>query len=238
MECGDPCHRHPPGALGGDYDHPHPPHHAGVLILRFQLFERHRQLILRNRLARVPRAEPVTATAPPEPALLDAPAAAPRDPAAFEALYRAHYRHVYAVTLRMTCDVSRAEDLTQEVFVRVWQKLPTFRGESALSTWIHTVAVRTTLENMRSESRREARVTTTDDPGRYAAEARRAMPETAVDLERAIAALPPGARKVLLLHDVNGYRYHEIAEMLGVSLGTVKSQLNRARRLMMEALER
>jgi len=180
----------------------------------------------------------VTATAPPEPALLDAPAAAPPDPAAFEALYRAHYRHVYAVTLRMTCDASRAEDLTQEVFVRVWQKLPTFRGESALSTWIHTVAVRTTLESMRSESRREARVMTTDEPGRYAAEARRAMPETAVDLERAIAALPPGARNVLLLHDVNGYRYHEIAEMLGVSLGTVKSQLNRARRLMMEALER
>ena len=180
----------------------------------------------------------MTATAPPEPALLDAVAAAPRDPADFEALYRAHYRHVYAVTLRMTCDVSRAEDLTQEVFVRVWQKLPTFRGESALSTWIHTVAVRTTLENMRSESRREARVTVTDDPGRYAAEAKRAMPETAVDLERAIAALPPGARKVLLLHDVTGYRYHEIAEMLGVSLGTVKSQLNRARRLMMEALER
>lgn len=180
----------------------------------------------------------MTPTAPPEHALPDAPAAAPRDPAAFEALYRAHHRHVYAVTLRMTCDPARAEDLTQEVFVRVWEKLATFRGESALGTWIHAVAVRTALESMRSESRREARVMTTDEPGRYAVEARRAMPETAVDLERAIAALPPGARSVLLMHDVDGYRYHEIAEMLGVSLGTVKSQLNRARRLMMEALER
>jgi RNA polymerase sigma-70 factor, ECF subfamily len=187
--------------------------------------------------ARDPRSLPVTLTAPPEPALTDA-AAAPRDPCAFEALYRAHYRHVYAITLRMTCDPARAEEVTQEVFVRVWQKLPGFRGESALGTWIHTVAVRTTLEHLRSESRREARVMTTDEPDRYAAEARRAMPDTAVDLERAIAALPPGARSVLLMHDVNGYRYHEIAEMLGVSLGTVKSQLNRARRLMMEALER
>jgi RNA polymerase sigma factor (sigma-70 family) len=179
----------------------------------------------------------VTLTASPEPALPDT-AAAPRDPGAFEALYRAHHRHVYAVTLRMTCDASRAEDLVQEVFVRVWQKLPGFRGESALSTWIHIIAVRTTLEHMRSESRRHARVTTVEDPARYATEARRAMPETAVDLERALAGLPPGARNVLLMHDVNGYRYHEIAEMLGVSLGTVKSQLNRARRLMMEALER
>jgi RNA polymerase sigma-70 factor, ECF subfamily len=182
-----------------------------------------------------PQPSPVTAIAPTEPA---PPAAEPRDPAAFEALYRAHYRHVYAVTLRMTCDAERAEELTQEVFVRVWQKLPGFRGESALGTWIHTVAVRTTLQQMRSDSRRHARVMTTDEPGRYGAEARRAMPETAVDLERAIAALPPGARTVLLLHDVQGYRYHEIAEMLGVSLGTVKSQLNRARRLTMEALER
>jgi len=180
----------------------------------------------------------VTLTVPPEPAPPESAAAAPREPCAFEALYRAHYRHVYAITLRMTCDPSRAEDVAQEVFVRVWQKLPGFRGESALSTWIHTVAVRTTLEHLRNESRREARVMTTDEPERYAAEARRAMPDTAVDLERAIATLPPGARNVLLMHDVTGYRYHEIADMLGISLGTVKSQLNRARRLMMEALER
>ena len=181
--------------------------------------------------------DPVSVVDTPEPALRDV-SAPTRDPRAFEALYREHYSHVYAVTLRMTCDGTRAEDLTQEVFVRVWEKLPTFRGESALGTWIHTVAVRTTLEHLRAESRREARVVCTDEPGRYAAEARRAMPETAVDLERALATLPPGARSVLLLHDVTGYRYHEIANLLGVSLGTVKSQLNRARRLMMEALER
>jgi len=179
----------------------------------------------------------VTLTAPP-PESVPPEIPPPRDPRAFEALYRAHYPHVHAITLRMTCDAVRAEEVAQEVFVRVWRKLPGFRGESALGTWIHTVAVRTTLEHLRGESRRQARVMTTDEPERYAAEARRAMPDTAVDLERAIAALPPGARSVLLLHDVDGYRYHEIAEMMGVSLGTVKSQLNRARRLMMEALER
>lgn len=79
---------------------------------------------------------------------------------------------------------------------------------------------------------------TTDDLSRYGAEARRAMPEARIDLERAIARLPPGARTVLLLHDVEGHLYEDIAKMLGVTVGTVKSQLHRARRLMMEALER
>ena len=157
---------------------------------------------------------------------------------AFEELYRAHYRRVYALTLRMTCDPDRAEELTQDVFVRVWQNLESFRGESALSTWIHTVAVRTTLQHIRAESRREARIMTTDDISRYACEARRAMPETRVDLERAIARLPQGARTVLLLVDVEGYPYEDVAQMLGVTVGTVKSQLHRARRLTMEALER
>ena len=171
---------------------------------------------------------PVSTSATPERA----------DDAAFEEIYRTHYRRVYALTLRMTCDPDKAEELTQDVFVRVWQTLASFRGESQLGTWIHTVAVRTTLQHLRSQNRREARVMTTDDLSRYGAEARRAMPEASIDLERAIARLPPGARTVLLLHDVEGYLYEEIARLLGVTVGTVKSQLHRARRLMMEALER
>jgi RNA polymerase sigma-70 factor (ECF subfamily) len=159
-------------------------------------------------------------------------------PGAFEELYHANYRRVYALTLRMTCDPEKAEELTQDVFVRVWQNLDSFRGESQLSTWIHTVAVRTTLQHLRAESRRHARILSTDDVARYATEARRAMPETRVDLERAIARLPQGARTVLLLVDVEGYAYEDAAATLGVTLGTVKSQLHRARRLMMEALER
>jgi RNA polymerase sigma-70 factor (ECF subfamily) len=180
----------------------------------------------------------VSVLSPPEPVSERAAPDTRTDDASFEEIYRAHYRRVYALTLRMTCNPEKAEELTQDVFVRVWQTIGTFRGESALGTWIHTVAVRTTLQHIRSETRREARVTTTDDLNRYGAESRRAMPEAAIDLERAIAKLPPGARSVLLLHDVEGYLYEEIARMLGVTVGTVKSQLHRARRLMMEALER
>lgn len=164
--------------------------------------------------------------------------AGPPDPLAFEAVYREHYRRVYALTLRMTADPQRAEELTQDVFVKVWQTLSTFRGESQLGTWIHTVAVRTTLQQIRTDNRRESRVTPVDDPGRYAAEARRAMPETRIDLERAIAKLPPGARTVLTLVDVEGYAYEDAARLLEVTVGTVKSQLHRARKLVMEALER
>lgn len=160
------------------------------------------------------------------------------EPPAFEAVYREHYRRVYALTLRMTADPQRAEELTQDVFVKVWQTLDTFRGESRLSTWIHTVAVRTTLQRIRTDTRREARVTTTDDLARYGAEARRAMPETRIDLERAIARLPTGARTVLLLVDVEGHAYEDAAKLLDVTVGTVKSQLHRARKLVMEALER
>ena len=162
------------------------------------------------------RNDRVTVLSPPQPVNRSSPAEPSAAPGTFEELYRANYRRVYALTLRMTCDPDRAEELTQDVFVRVWQNLATFRGESALSTWIHTVAVRTTLQHLRAESRREARI----------------------DLERAVARLPQGARTVLLLVDVEGYPYDEVATMLGVTVGTVKSQLHRARRLMMEALER
>ncbi|HEX5724632.1 MAG TPA: sigma-70 family RNA polymerase sigma factor [Longimicrobiaceae bacterium] len=180
----------------------------------------------------------MTVLDPPEPAAMDPSAARREGPAAFEEVYRAHYRRVYALLLRMTCDPLRAEELTQDTFVRVWQTLGSFRGESSLGTWIHTVAVRTALQQMRADTRREARVTATDDLARYAAEAKRAMPDTRIDLERAIAALPAGARTVLLLVDVEGYAYEEVARLLGVTIGTVKSQLHRARRLAMEALER
>ena len=180
----------------------------------------------------------MTVLTPPEPVARSAHPTPSADSGSFEEVYRAHYRRVYALTLRMTCDPGRAEELTQDVFVRVWQTLSSFRGESQLSTWIHTVAVRTTLQHIRAETRREARVMTTDDLSRYAAEARRAMPDASIDLERAIAKLPPGARSVLLLVDVEGHPYEDVAGLLGVTIGTVKSQLHRARRLMMEALER
>jgi RNA polymerase sigma-70 factor (ECF subfamily) len=154
------------------------------------------------------------------------------DARAFEELYRLHHRRVYALALRMIREPGRAEELTQDTFVEAWRALPGFRGESAFSTWLHGVAARVILKQMRTDRRWEER-----HEAAYVAEVQRAMPETTLSLERAIASLPDGARAVLVLHDVEGYKYEEIARLLGVALGTVKAQLHRARRLVMEALE-
>lgn len=156
--------------------------------------------------------------------------------AEFEALYREHHRRVYAIALRFARDADRAEEIVQDAFVRVWRSLPSFNGNSRLSTWVHSVAVNAALDRVRARSRREARIATDVDPDRYAAEVARAMPEADVDLERAIAALPDGAREVVILHYIEGYPCAEIAERLGIVEGTVKSQLHRARTLLKEAL--
>lgn len=160
------------------------------------------------------------------------------DTRAFEELYRSHHRRIYALALRMAGDAARAEEVTQEAFVRAWESLPGFRGESSFGTWLHGLAVHVALRHERTERRREARIEAADDLSGYAAEVRRAMPETSIGLERAVAALPDGARRVLVLHDVQGYRYEEVARLLGIAVGTVKAQLHRARKLVMEAVGR
>lgn len=160
------------------------------------------------------------------------------DARAFEELYRVHHRRIYALALRMTGDVARAEEITQEAFVQAWESLPGFRGESAFGTWLHGLAVHVALRHERTERRKEARIEASGDLSAYAAEIRRALPETSIALERAVAALPDGARRVLVLHDVVGYRYEEIARLLGIAVGTVKAQLHRARKLVMETLGR
>lgn len=160
------------------------------------------------------------------------------DDAAFEAVYRRLSGRVYALCLRMSRDGHRAEELTQDVFVRAWERLASFRGESLFSTWLHRVAVNVVLQARRTRGRRRDRETLSDDPGQYLNRVHEAMPGTRMDLERAIAGLPEGAREVLILRDVQGYKYREIAEMTGVALGTVKAQIHRARRLVQEALER
>lgn len=159
------------------------------------------------------------------------------DTSAFEELYHRTSDRVYALCLRMCGDVDRAEELVQDVFVRVWQKLPTFRGDSRFTTWLHRLTVNQVLQDRRGRGRRRAREIGSDDLDRYGKAARRSMPGTRVDLERAIAALPERARQVLVLRDVEGYKYAEIASMTGVSLGTVKAQIHRARRLLQEALQ-
>lgn len=161
------------------------------------------------------------------------------DEAAFEALYRAHVGRVYALCLRLTADRAQAEERTQDAFVRAWQRLATFRGESAFSTWLHRLVVNEVLRARRAERRREARVLSTDDPAVLERPSGRPMSHGAgLDLEHAVAALPPGAREVFVLHDVEGYRHEEIARLTGVAVGTSKAQLFRARRLLREALNR
>jgi RNA polymerase sigma-70 factor (ECF subfamily) len=159
------------------------------------------------------------------------------DMAAFERLYRDHVGRVFAVCLRLSGDAALAEELAQEAFVRAWQKLGSFRGESAFSSWLYTLAVNTALSERRSRRRRTSRVFATDDLSVFDAPGRPPRPEHGFDLERAVAELPPGARAVLVLHDVEGYKHHEIAEMTGIAEGTSKAQLHRARRLLREALK-
>ena len=161
------------------------------------------------------------------------------DRTAFEALYRAHAGRVYALCLRLTADRALAEERTQDAFVRAWERLATFRGESAFSSWLYRLTVNEVLLARRAERRREQRVVTSGDP---AALERTGGADTlsgsALDLERAVAALPAGAREVFVLHDVEGYRHEEIAELTDIAVGTSKAQLFRARRLLREALNR
>jgi RNA polymerase sigma-70 factor (ECF subfamily) len=156
--------------------------------------------------------------------------------AEFETLYREHHRRVYAIALRFTRDPDRAEEIVQDAFVRVWRSLPSFYGNSRLSTWLHSVAVNAALDGVRARARREARLDRDVDLDRYAIEIGRAMPGADLDLERAVAAVPDGAREIVILDFIEGYACAEIAERLGIAEGTVKSQLHRARRLLKETM--
>jgi RNA polymerase sigma-70 factor (ECF subfamily) len=158
---------------------------------------------------------------------------------AFELLYREHAGRIYALCLRlMASDSADATELMQDVFIRAWRRLATFRGECAFSSWLHRLAVNTMLENARGDRRRIARVLPMDDTSRLEGAARSTGVDLKMDMEDAIASLPKGARLAFVLHDVEGYQHQEIAEQLGVTVGTIKAQLHRARRLLRERLER
>ncbi|HYO45667.1 MAG TPA: sigma-70 family RNA polymerase sigma factor [Gemmatimonadota bacterium] len=157
------------------------------------------------------------------------------DRGAFQRLYEDHVGRVYALCLRLTGDPEDAMERTQDAFVRAWGKLRSFRGEAAFSTWLHRVAVNVVLSDRRSAGRRERRIdAAAGESGPRVQPAPRAG--LAVDLERAIARLPPRARAVFVLYDVEGYCHEEIAEMSGIAIGTSKAQLHRARKLLREAL--
>ena len=158
------------------------------------------------------------------------------DLVAFERLYRENERKVFGLCFRMSSDPALAEELTQEVFVRAWRKLSSFRGESAFSSWLYPLTVNVALSERRSRRRRDARIVATDDPASLERAPRSPAPEAGFDLEKAMATLPPGARAVFVLHDVEGRTHEEIAQLLGLAPGTSKAQLHRARRLLREAL--
>jgi RNA polymerase sigma-70 factor (ECF subfamily) len=165
----------------------------------------------------------------------DAALAASGDGRAFERLYRARVARVHSLVRRMI-GPEHADDVTQDVFIRAWTKLSTFRGEAAFGTWLHRLAVnvilarRTTLgtERRRYDDSADALETVASRP---------TAAELSMDLEEAISRLPDGAREVFVLHDLEGYRHHEIADMLGIVPGTSKSQLHHARMALRQHLE-
>jgi RNA polymerase sigma-70 factor, ECF subfamily len=171
-----------------------------------------------------------------DPDAVDATLAASGDASAFERLYRNHVMRIYSLVRRMLDD-DDADEVAQDVFVRAWQKLGTFRGEAAFGTWLHRVAVNVILARRETLGTRRKRYLE-GDAALEAIPARRTGPELTMDFETAMAQLPDGAREVFVLHDVEGYRHEEIAEMLGLAAGTSKSQLHRARMALRRHLER
>jgi RNA polymerase sigma-70 factor (ECF subfamily) len=157
------------------------------------------------------------------------------EPGAFEQLYRDHAGRVYNLTCRLSGSVADGEDLAQEVFVQIFRKLDSFKGEAALSTWIYRLATNLCLDHLRRRSTTWNRSEPFDEaiaPVRTTAPLRAER----VDLERAIARLSPGYRAAFVLHDVEGFNHHEIATILGIAEGTSKSQVHKARLKLREFL--
>jgi RNA polymerase sigma-70 factor (ECF subfamily) len=160
----------------------------------------------------------------------DVALAARGDSSAFERLYRTHVARIHSLARRMLGGFE-ADEVTQDIFVRTWQKLAQFRGESAFATWLHRLAVNVVIERRRSWAVQRDRMT--DDPS--ALDLVTVAPPRAdltVDFEAAIERLPPGAREIFVLHDVEGYKHREIATLLDITAGTSKRQLHRARMLL------
>ena len=155
---------------------------------------------------------------------------------AFQQLYLTHHRRVYAICLRMTRDVSKAEDLTQEVFVHLFRVMGSFRGDSAFATWLHRVTVNYVLMHFRKcKARSELTTVSGELPVQFAAGTHDHKRMNLVDrvlLLEVIAKLPKGYREALVLHDIEGWGHKEIAKMRGRTEGTSKSQLHRARHML------
>jgi RNA polymerase sigma-70 factor (ECF subfamily) len=154
------------------------------------------------------------------------------DTRAFERLYRRLAPAVYGLCLRLSRNSEEAQDCTQDTFVRAWRRLAQFRGDCKLATWLHRIAVNEVLGRKRRHSMEQRHLAAVDGGKRYTQN----DPATLQDLERAIAKLPERAREIFVLHAVYGYGHEEVAGMLGVTVGTCKTQTHRARKLLVAAL--
>lgn len=168
--------------------------------------------------------------------------AAGGDMGAFEQLYSRHNRRVYSLCLRMTQNVAEAEDLAQEAFIQLLRKIGSFRGDSAFTTWLHRLTVNQVLMHFRKRSTKLERTTEegetpvqivrgTEDPNKMPVLDR-------ISLDHALKQLPPGYRSVFVLHDIEGHEHEEIAKILGVAVGTSKSQLHKARMKLRRLLQK
>jgi RNA polymerase sigma factor (sigma-70 family) len=161
--------------------------------------------------------------------------AAAGDGAAFERIYRRHAARIHTLSCRMLSP-EEADDATQDVFIRAWQKLSLYRAEAAFGTWLYRLAINLLLARRQRLAVHRERFCGSHEDLQHAA--RHDRPDIRVDMEAAIQALPPGARAVFLLHDVEGHTHEEISALLTVSAGTSKSQLHRARMSLREYLQR
>ena len=159
------------------------------------------------------------------------------DETAFRELYDEHAGRIYALCLRLTGDAATAQERTQDAFVRAWERLRSFRGDSAFGTWLHRLAVNVVLGRRKTLGVERGRYHTGED-ALDGVSGRRETPEMTMDFEEAISRLPDGARQVFVLHDVEGFRHEEIARMLGVVPGTSKSQLHHARMALRRYLDK
>jgi RNA polymerase sigma-70 factor (ECF subfamily) len=157
------------------------------------------------------------------------------DLTAFGRIYREHVARVYALCVRLSADRVFAEQLTQDTFVRAWERIATYRGESTFSAWLRRLAINVVMTERRTAARRSRRVVTADDETLAAAPIERSD-DTDIDLERAVARLPEGARTVFVLHAIEGYRHDEIAELIGIAEGTSRAQLHHARETLKKEL--
>jgi RNA polymerase sigma factor (sigma-70 family) len=166
--------------------------------------------------------------------------AARGDCAAFEKLYQRHRDRIYGLLWRLCGgDAALAEDLLQEAFIRAWQKLDSFRGDSQFGTWLHKLSANVALSDRRSRLRRMNRETVLDEAiERGATGAKDVYAGQRMDLEKAISRLPERARTVLVLYDIEGYSHAEVAEISGMAVGSSKAQLHRARNLVREELDK